>query len=74
MIKGDKIIWDSGFGWEVGFYIRDSDDTIYNTHEVLLVTGVVNGSIMHPRDEIKPYTKELAKEMKKKYKYNRTFN
>jgi hypothetical protein len=74
MNKGDKIIWDSKFGWEVGYFLSDSHDVMYNTLEVNLVTGVVDGSIMHSRDEIKPYTKELAKEMKKKYKYSRSFN
>lgn len=53
---GDKIIWDSGFGYEVGYFVKPKG-THYDTHTVDLKTGkYVQGMLSVAPYEIKPYS------------------
>ena len=68
MKKGDKIIWDSGWGYDIGYFIGESK-TQYHHYKVNMVTGVVQGECTYPISEIKPYSEELIKELRERYKY-----
>ena len=74
MKEGDKIIWDSGFGYEVGYFIEDGDKKMSNTYVIELVTGVEKGRTYRSKDEITIYTLENQSQMKSKYNYDRTFS
>ncbi len=71
MKEGDKIIWDSGFGYEVGYYIKESDFNVYNTYLVNLSTGIVIGECMHSKHEITAYNPKNLAEMESKYGYKK---
>ena len=71
--KGDRIIWDSGFGFEIGRFIEDSEHQMYGSYKVNLITGVVQGESLRPSSEIKPLNEETIKEVSKKYKCNINF-
>lgn len=71
MKEGDKIIWDSDFGYEVGYYIKESDFNIYNTYLVNVCTGIVTGECMHPKHEIIAYNPKNLAEMQNKYGYEK---
>lgn len=73
MTKGDKIIWDSGFGYEIGYYIEESKYQYYQ-HEVDLVTGNVQGIVAHPMRELRVYTPESIQELTAKYGYEKSFS
>lgn len=74
MKKGDRIIWDSGFGYEIGYFIEDSERKMYNSCTIDLLTGVVQGESLRSKDEVLPYTKENQEKMVSKYKYNKAFS
>lgn len=57
--KGDKIIWDSGFNYELGTYI--SKGLIY------VETGSVQGELNVPENEVFPQSKKNLEEMINKY-------
>ncbi len=67
MKDGDKIIWDSGYGYEIGYFIEESSHCIYNTYKINLVTGICIGITHRSQNEVKPYSEELAKELRDKY-------
>ena len=46
MKAGDKIIWHSGFGYDIGYYVSESDDTMYNSYEIELVSGRILGKTL----------------------------
>lgn len=73
MTKGDKIIWDSGFGYEVGFFIEDADKLHYDTYRIDLVTGVAQGDSTRPKREVLPHSPEKVAKMEAKYNYRREF-
>ena len=73
MKKGDKIIWDSGCGYDIGIF--EEDQTIYNTQTITLNSGKAYGSkIAIPSYELFLYTKELQKKMTEKYGYDFSFS
>lgn len=67
MKKGDKIIWDSGFGYEIGYFIKNSDYNMYNTYRVNFISGNIRGISMRSKDKIFKYTSLKISEMKNKY-------
>lgn len=71
--KGDKIIWDSFFGYELGYFICESDKTMYNSYKLDLKTGIVQGEALRSKQEVKPFNEETIKEMVKKYRIEKTF-
>ena len=64
----EKIIWDSGFGYDIGLFMGDSDEISYYTYEIKLITGAFkNRSICVSKSEIYPYTESLFVKMVDKY-------
>lgn len=66
---GDKIIWDSNFGYEIGIFLGWGNQ--YNTYLVNLTTGIILGEVSHSIDEIKLYSDELKDKLNKKYGYGK---
>ncbi|MEO6305570.1 MAG: hypothetical protein ABIP51_20570 [Bacteroidia bacterium] len=71
MKKGDKVIWDSNFDYDLGYYLGKG--VTYNTFLIDKVTGIVKGPVSYSISQIKPYTEELHKELKEKYSSNKNF-
>ena len=75
MKKGDRIIFDSGSGYEIGYF--EEIPNILNTSEVVIEfrSGTVHGrkGIVW-KTEVKPYSKELVKELTAKYGYEKAFS
>lgn len=70
MNQGERrIIWDSHFGYEFGYYLKD-EGTHYDTCLIILTTGVVQDITSKPFHEIIPYSEENAYQMKLKYGFN----
>ena len=74
MKKGDKIIWDSHFGYEIGYFIEESNENMYNTYKVDMITGIVTGEFYHSKNEIYLYSSAKQVEMQEKYGYVNEFN
>ena len=70
--KGDNIIWDSNFGYEIGYFIGEGNQD--NTYLVNLKTGIVDEPCSYPIDEIFKYSDELISELTKKYGYEKSFS
>jgi len=68
MKKGDFIIWDSRFGYDIGFYSNEKG-VMYNTCEIYLITGISSGRFSASHHEVKPFTKELVEELNERYTY-----
>lgn len=69
--KGDRVIWDSGFGYEIGYYMA-----IYRD---MYIIEYASGNAYHkngalPKSEIYPYSNELVKRLTKKYGYEKKFS
>jgi chemotaxis signal transduction protein len=68
----DRIIWDSSFGYEIGYFIGDGK--LMSTYEVMLVTGKVQGLVSHSISEIHKYSEDLIDALSKKYGYEKKFS
>ena len=66
--KGDPIIWNSGFGYDIGLFVSE-DSGQYNNYKVDLVSGIVTGEISLPQSEIEPYTEDRVKVLMNEYGY-----
>lgn len=75
MNKGDKIIWDSGFGYEIGHFISVGKIgyNAKNNFRVNLVTGIATGKIEHSNNEIIVFDEENNNKMFEKYNYKHEF-
>lgn len=72
MSENDRIIWDSGHGYEIGYF--KGEGVIYDSFLVDLVTGIAQGLCSFSKSEIKPYSNELISELTKKYGYEKKFS
>tara|TARA_R110000796_G_scaffold159388_3_gene276198 strand:- start:18721 stop:19002 length:282 start_codon:yes stop_codon:yes gene_type:complete len=66
MKEGDLIIWDSHFGYDVGFYSKDKG-VMYNTCEVYLITGVCYGKFSATHYEVVTFNEETIVNLNTKY-------
>jgi len=66
MKEGDKIIWNSGFGYELGTYISDKG-VMYDTVLINLETGVAQGKLSVPIHQIIPRSKKALEIMLREY-------
>jgi len=69
--KGDKVIWDSYFGYDLGIF--QGEGVTEDTYNIIMETGVVQGSNCLPKSEIHKYSPEKLKEVSKKYGYTKYF-
>lgn len=69
----ERVIWDSGSGYEIGLYLEADNSQYY--HDVI---DIHSGRICEPtsimRDEIFPYSSELIEKLTKKYGYEKKFS
>ena len=70
--KGDKIIWDSRFGYDLGYFIGDTNH-MDGAIGIDLVTGSVGGKLFAYPSEVISYNEETIKEIIKKYGYEKQF-
>lgn len=70
--KGDRVIWNSCFGYEIGFFEQaDHDESIILT----LSTGsLVGADIKVAPFEVFPYSNDLVDQLTKRYGYEKRFS
>lgn len=70
MEAGEKIIWDSGFVYDIGYFIETNEKFYFNNFDtkVELITGVVQGEAYRISNEILPGTEKNLNLMYAKYK------
>ena len=68
---GDKVIWNSNFGYEVGYFLGDSN--AYFEYSVNIVSGRYKGIASVYQSSLKPYSEELIEELSKEYGYMKSF-
>lgn len=71
MKKGDKVILDSHFGYELGYYLKEGN--LYHTYLIDIITGLIKAPVSYPIAQVFPYTEEFHTELKKKYHSNKNF-
>lgn len=71
--QGDLIIWDSGFGYELGRFIGVGQ-VFEHYYQVNLTTSRFGGIASFPESEIHPYTEELLNLLSKKYGYKKSYS
>jgi hypothetical protein len=79
MKKGDKVIYDSRFGYDIALY-QSEDDSNRGNVLVKMMSGDLLGRDLKgevfslPRSEIYPYDDKLQRELFAKHGYDKTFN
>ena len=71
-VKGDRVIWDSHFGYEIGYFIGEGNQ--YNTWLIDIITGICVGECCHSKIEVHKYSDELIDKLTKKYGYEKRFS
>ena len=64
----DKIIWDSGFGYELGYFKNNNSKC-----KVYITTGIVQGELSVDRSEVYAYNNATIKLMQEKYNSKKDF-
>ena len=80
--KGDKVIWDSHFGWDIGTFVQDNSTPYYEYTLFYNTVRIINNTakwfhgeeIVIDKQEVFPYSEELAKQMAEKYGYPKKCN
>lgn len=67
MKEGDKIIWDSGFGYDIGEFKKISMAHSDSFIIVLRSGNSRNAQILVSSNEVTAYSDQLAEELSKKY-------
>ena len=71
-VKGDKVIWDSHSGYEIGYFIGEGNQ--YDTWLIDRRTGICTGECSHSKNEIHKYSDELIQKLTEKYKHEKRFS
>ncbi len=74
MKQGDKIIWDSGFGYELGYFLKYNEEHILNYSECYMITGIAHGKCSYLKQEVCLYTLNNIKLMIAKYIVDKAFD
>lgn len=70
---GDKVIWDSHFGYDIGYYIGEG--AAYEHWKIELASGKFYGTeIMVSKSELHHYSKELIAKMTERYGYEKDWS
>ena len=72
MKAGQKIVWDSGFGYEIGYFLGEDPNNSFH-YRVTLITGRVQGEVSMPQNEIKPCHENQLWIYHAKYGYSHKF-
>lgn len=49
-VVGDRVVWDSHFGYEIGYFIGEG--VVENSYLMDVMTGVITGECSYSKDEI----------------------
>ena len=71
MKKGDRVIWDSGFGYEIGYCKEIDNEDFFIEYASGSAVGRI-GRVL--TSEIFPYSDKLVKKLTKKYGYEKRFS
>jgi len=73
MKKGDRIIWDSGFGYDIAIFV--SSGGIFKTSKVEFCSGIQCGKVgCIAKKELHLYSIELVAKLTDKYGYEKSFS
>lgn len=73
MKKGDEIIWDSNFGYDIGIFRDDAPS--YNNCIMEFRSGARVGELGSvSKSQIHPYSKELVEKSTLRYGYEKSFS
>lgn len=64
----DKVIWDSGFGYEIGYYLDKGYDE--NSYLIDQITGLIIEPCSYPIEECFKYSDELITKLPLTLPYN----
>lgn len=70
--RGEAVIWDSGFGYEIGYF--ECDGNTMGTYLIDIRTGRQPGLCSHPCSEVYKYTDVWIDELTQKYGYEKRFS
>jgi hypothetical protein len=70
--QNDKVIWNSGFGYDLGYFIG-IDNNQFNNYIISMETGIIQGKSSLEMQEIIPYNDENLSKMIDKYGYELVF-
>jgi len=70
--QNDKVIWNSGFGYDLGYFIG-IDNNQYHNYIISMETGIIQGKSSLEMQEIIPYNDENLSKMIDKYGYELVF-
>ena len=70
-VKGEKVVWDSHFGYEIGYFIGEG--VVMNSYLVAVATGIITGECSYSKNEVHKYNDELIDSLNKKYGYEKRF-
>lgn len=71
LVKGDKVIWDSHFGYEIGYFIGEGNQD--NTWLIDIKSGICKGECSYSKNQIYKYSDELIDKLTEKYNYEKRF-
>lgn len=73
MKKGDKVIWDSHFGYDIGYFLGKG--AAYEHWAIKFASGICCGEQgLVAKTELHPYSKELIAELTEKYGYEKDWS
>lgn len=68
----ERVIWDSHFGYEIGYFLGEGH--VYETWLINVITGIFPQPTCHPKSEVYKYTNELVDKLTEKYGYEKRFS
>ena len=68
----ERVVWDSGFGYEIGYFLGEG--TSYDTWLIDVKTGLIVEPCSHSKSEVFKYTTELINKLTAKYGYEKRFS
>ena len=68
----DKVIWDSHFGYELGYFLGEGNQC--NTYLIDKITGLIHEPCSHSKSEVHKYSEDLVNKLKTKYGYEKSFS
>ncbi len=70
MKAGDKILWNSGYGYDIGYY-KDDKGLLNTTCLIHLNSGPKQGDLIVKKQEVILYSDENKSRLKKLYGYDK---
>lgn len=68
----EPVIWDSGFGYEIGYFLGEGLSD--NTYQIDQRSGLITEPNSYPKNEVFKYSNELIEKLTAKYGYEKKFS